>query len=225
MPLKYKMLVFFFSVGIIVIGSVTFSLISPEFPIRVPGSHTGSDTIGSEASGSEAVQATDGTSRRDVLKELDDLVVRYFQAKREVDMEAIAGCVSNVGHVDEKKLLTEATYIEAYRNIQCKVMDGATEDAYRVYVYYDVKIYDIDTLIPSLNALYIKRDPDKGLLVYLGRLSSEEQKYIDRLDDSEVVRALVRSVQNRMRSVVSSDSDVRDFYEMLESAEDEKGDR
>ena len=134
-------------------------------------------------------------------------------------MDTIAGCVSNVGHIDEKKLMTEAEYVEDYRNISCKILDGATSGAYRVYVYYDVKIFDIDTLIPSLNALYIKQDDQGSFKIYLDTLKSSEQKYIDRLDSSKQVQELVTSVQNQLRTVISQDSEVRGFYEMLENAQ------
>ena len=134
-------------------------------------------------------------------------------------MDTIAGCVSNVGHIDEKKLMTEAEYVEDYRNISCKILDGATKGAYRVYVYYDVKIFDIDTLIPSLNALYIKQDDQGSFKIYLDTLKSSEQKYIDRLDSSKQVQELVTSVQNQLRTVISQDSEVRGFYEMLENAQ------
>lgn len=219
MPLKYKMLVIFFSLGIMMIGFGTFSLISPDFDFSLSSSQEEADSADSATFG--AIRIVDGKSKNDILEELDGLTERYFHAKQEVDMDTIAECVSNVSHVDEKKLLTDSAYVEGYENIQCKVMNGISEGAYRVYVYYDVKIYDIDTLIPSLNALYVKQNKKGDFQIYLGKLDSMEQKYIDRLDESEKVRALVKSVQNRFEEVVSADSEVRDFYEMLEGAKED----
>lgn len=218
MPLKYKMLVVFFSLGIMMIGFGTFSLISPDFDLNFFASREEADNTNSATFG--AIRIVEGKSKNDILKELDELVERYFHAKQEVDMDTIAQCVSNVNHVDEKKLLTESAYVEGYENIQCKVMNGISTGTYRVYVYYDVKIYDIDTLIPSLNALYVKQNKEGEFQVYLGKLDSMEQKYIDRLDESEKVQALVKSVQNQLEDVVSADREVRDFYEMLEGAKE-----
>ena len=144
---------------------------------------------------------------------------RYYSAKQQVDMNTIASCVSNVGHIDEKKLMTEAEYVEGYQDIHCKILDGADNSSYRVYVYYYVKIYDIDTLIPSLNALYIKQMDDGSFKIYLDTLKSREQKYIDSLDQSKPVRELVTTVQKELRTVVSRDSEVRGFYQMLENAQ------
>ena len=74
-------------------------------------------------------------------------------------------------------------------------------------------------MIPSLNALYIKQDDQGSFKIYLDTLKSSEQKYIDRLDSSKQVQELVTSVQNQLRTVISQDSEVRGFYEMLENAQ------
>jgi hypothetical protein len=215
MPLKYKELILFFSFGILLIVLGTVSLASSGFSdyfSDAGGSHTATP------SAVTSIQTVEGKSAGEVESELTSLVETYFQAKQQVDMDVIAECVSNIQHIDEKKLLAEANYVEDYKNIQCTIKDGATEGAYRVYVYYDVKIYDIDTLVPSLNALYVKQKEDGDFEIYLGALKSSEQKYIDKLDESDEVKRLVLSVQSRLETVVSEDEDVREFYEMLENA-------
>ena len=216
MPAKYKKFILLFSLGIILIGFGTFSMISPDLHISF---HKQTTKDAARVVSFGAIHSLDGRSEGNIRQELDSLVQRYYTAKQQVDMDTIAGCVSNVGHIDEKKLMTEAEYVEDYRNISCKILDGATKGAYRVYVYYDVKIFDIDTLIPSLNALYIKQDDQGSFKIYLDTLKSSEQKYIDRLDSSKQVRELVTSVQNQLRTVISQDSEVRGFYEMLENAQ------
>lgn len=216
MPAKYQKFILLFSLGILLIGFGTFSILSPNFRFTFHKS-TAKDEVQVASFG--AIHSLDDRSEDHIRQELDALVQRYYAAKQQVDMDTIAACVSNVGHVDEKKLMTEAEYVEDYRNINCKILDGATKGAYRVYVYYDVKIFDIDTLIPSLNALYIKQDGDGSFKIYLDTLKSDEQKYIDKLDASRQVQELVRSVQKQLQTVISQDSEVRGFYEMLESAQ------
>lgn len=216
MPMKYKKFIFLFTFGIMLIVLGTFSIIFPDFHFQINRSEEHPPV---KIASFGAIHSLNGKSEGNIRQELDSLVQRYYTAKQQVDMDTIAGCVSNVGHIDEKKLMTEAEYVEDYRNISCKILDGATSGAYRVYVYYDVKIFDIDTLIPSLNALYIKQDDQGSFKIYLDTLKSSEQKYIDRLDSSKQVQELVTSVQNQLRTVISQDSEVRGFYEMLENAQ------
>ena len=216
MPMKYKKFIFLFTFGIMLIVLGTFSIIFPDLHFQL---HRSGEHPPVKIASFGAIHSLNGKSEGNIRQELDSLVQRYYTAKQQVDMDTIAGCVSNVGHIDEKKLMTEAEYVEDYRNISCKILDGATKGAYRVYVYYDVKIFDIDTLIPSLNALYIKQDDQGSFKIYLDTLKSSEQKYIDRLDSSKQVQELVTSVQNQLRTVISQDSEVRGFYEMLENAQ------
>lgn len=218
MPLKYKKLVVLFSLGIMLIGLGTFSMLSPNFRFSFGSSK---DNNLSEAATFGAIKPIDGKSKADIQSEIEDLITGYFLAKQQVDMDAIGQCVSDVSYIDEKKLLADSEYIEEYKNIQCMILDGAKEGAYRVYVYYEVKIYDIDTLVPALNVLYVTMDEDKQFRIYFGTLDSEEQKCLNELDQSEEVKDLVATVQNRFENVVSSDSKVREFYEMLESVEED----
>lgn len=217
MPLKYKMLVFLFSLGIMLIGLGTFSMISPNAG-WIPDFNSG-DREASEVSTFGSIQSVDGKSEGDIQSELEELVKRYFTAKQQVDMKLMKQCVSDISNVEERKLMAEAEYVESYEDIQCLVLDGPKEGTYRVYVYCGVKIYDIDTLIPSLVALYITMNEDHEFQVYIGTLESKEQKYIDELDQSDRVQSLIQMVQNNMEDVISTDSKVRDFYGMLESVD------
>ena len=217
MPLRYKRLIILFSLGIMLIGLGTFSLLSPGFHFSFPSDKN--HTL-SEAATFGAIKAVEGRSKEEVQSQIEELVQRYFTAKQQVDMDTLAQCVSDSRYIEEKKLLAEAEYVQAYENIQCLILDGPKTGTYRVYVYYDVKVYDIDTLVPSLNALYVTLNDDDAFQVYMGTLDSDEQRAIEELDQSAEVQKLVATVQKRLEDVVSSDQKVREFREMLESVED-----
>lgn len=217
MPLKYQKMVFFFSLGFMFIGLCTFSIITPDFRLSF-GSSSEANKI-SDVSTFGAIQSVDGKSQGDVQTELEELVKRYLTAKQQVDMDTIGQCVSDVSQVEEKKLLAESEYVESYANVQCKVLDGPKKGTYRVYANYDVKIYDINTLLPSLTALYITTNKDNMFQIYLGTLESDEQHFVDKLDESTQVKGLISSVQNRLADVLNSDSEAKEFYEMLESVD------
>ena len=217
MPLKYQKLVFFFSLGIMFIGLCTFSIISPDLRLSFGASPREKNISDTTSFG--AILPADGKSQAEVQTELEELMKRYLTAKQQVDMDTIGQCVSDVSHVEEKKLLAESEYVESYDNIQCLVLDGPKEGTYRVYANYDVKIYDIDTLLPSLTALYVTTNKDNMFQIYLGTLESDEQRYVDKLDNSTQVKGLVSTVQNRLSDVINSDSKAKDFYEMLESVD------
>jgi len=211
MRLKYKKLILIFTVAIMLIGLSMFSLIAPSIDF----SSKGNDKVDSHKDNTNSVVAnmTEGEIKANIAL----LVTNYLDAKQRVDMDGIAECVSDVERVDNKRLVAEAEYIEAYKNIDCTIKEGPEDGTYRVYVYYEAKVYDIDTLCPSLTALYVVVDKEGNFKIYLGTVDSETQKAIDKLDGSEEVKNLVDSVQKKLEGIVSSNEAVRDFYEMLES--------
>lgn len=215
MRLRYKKLIIIFTLAIMLIGMGTFSLIAPSVNFSIGK--------GNEDSLSPVGGSLSTVSDKEISSDITTLVKNYFDAKQKVDMTALAECVSDVAHVEERRLVTEAEYIEAYRNIECTIMnDGLRDGAYRVYVYYEAKIYGIDTLVPSLTALYVTSDKEGKYTIYLSVIKTEDQKAIEALDDSDSVKKMIDSVQKRLEDIVSKNADVRDFYQMLESSGDEE---
>ncbi len=214
MRLKYKKLILIFTVAIMLIGLSMFSLIAPSIDFSSKGSDK--KTSHKDNPNSVVADMTEGEIRANIAL----LVTNYLDAKQRVDMDGIAECVSDVERVDNKRLVAEAEYIEAYKNIDCTIKEGPEDGTYRVYVYYEAKVYDIDTLCPSLTALYITVDKEGNFKIYLGTVDAETQEAIDKLDNSEEIKNLADSVQKKLEGIVSSNEAVRDFYEMLESTND-----
>ena len=219
MRLKYKKLIIFFTLAIMLIGMGSFSLVAPNVNFAFGRNSGGDSTLKGKMLSDK--------SEEDIKAEITTLVKDYFDAKQRVDMEALAECVSDVSHVDEKRLVTEAEYIEDYKNIECTILnDGLPDGAFRVYVYYEAKVFDIDTLVPSLTALYVTADKNGKFTIYLSVIDNDAQEAIEKLDDSEKIKKMITSVQKNLESIVSKNADVRDFYQMLESnvTEDDKED-
>ncbi|MCX4326884.1 MAG: hypothetical protein OSJ45_06270 [Lachnospiraceae bacterium] len=219
MRFKYKKLVLVFTIAIMFIGLGTFSLIAPSIDFTA-GSKA--DEVASGGGGSAAVKnVVADMSDSEVKSAISGLISGYFDAKQRVDLDKIAGYVSDISRVDNKRLVAEAEYIEEYRNIECTVKKGYNAGTYRVYVYYDVKVYNIDTLVPSLTAFFVKADGNGDFKIYLGTIDGKEQETVDKLDNSDEIKKIASSVQKKLEEIVSSNEDVRDFYEMLESSDEE----
>lgn len=216
MPLRYKKLIWIFTLAIMLIGMGTFSLLAPEINFSFASSGNGK---------SAADLALEGKSEKEIEEELNNLIKEYFAAKLQVDMDALGDCVSDVSHIDEKKLVAEAEYIEAYNNISCTIFDGAEKASYRIYVYHEDKYFDINTTIPSLTGLYVKAVKGGKFAVYTGTLSAKEQDKLEELDQSADVIALRDQVNQKLDTLIASDQQVKEFYEMLESSgvEEEEG--
>lgn len=212
MRFKYKVYIIVFTVLIMFIGFGTFSLVAPSIEFS-------NDKEVNTGNKDKEKKVETVSEKNDEKSKITDIVKGYFNAKQKVDMDAISLYVSDASKVDEKRLVTEAEYIEEYRNIECTIKETSEEGSYRVYVYYEVKIYDIDTLVPSLIALYLTPDDNGDYKIYLGVIDSEVQKSIDKLDGSDEVKAMTESVQKELENLISTNEDVRKFYQKLEATD------
>lgn len=213
MRLKYKKLIIMFSLAIMLIGLGTFSMIAPSVDFSF-----GSGSAANTATGSAIAAMSDD----EVESDITTLVKNYLDAKQKVSMDEMQECVSDITKVDEKRLITEAEYIEEYKNIECTIHDDdLSEGTFRVYVYYEAKIYDIDTLVPSLTALLVTGTPEGKFLINLSKINGSDQKAIDTLDNSDEIKKKIDSVQKKLEDIVSQNADVRDFYQMLESSSED----
>lgn len=215
MRFKYKKLIVMFTIAIMFIGLGTFSLIAPSIDFS-SGDKDGDQSVTS-SSNTTNKNSIASMSESEIKAVISTLVETYLDAKQRVDIDKIAECVSDPDRIDNKRLVAEAEYIEEYKNVECTIKKGPDNGTYRVYVYYDVKVYDIDTLVPSLTALYIKSDEDDNFKIYLGTIDGDAQDAISKLDNSDEIKQIVDSVQKKLEEIVSSNEEVRDFYEMLES--------
>ena len=68
--------------------------------------------------------------------------------------------------------------------------------------------------------MFIKADENGSFEIYLGTIDGEAQEMLDKLDNSDEIKKIADSVQKRLEEIVSSNEDVRDFYEMLESSDE-----
>lgn len=212
MRFKYKKLVIIFTIAIMFIGLGTFSLIAPAVDFTADG--TESKGGSNKTSAKDTVEKM---SESEIKSAISTLVTNYLDAKQQVDMDRLSECVSDINRMDNKRLVAEAEYIEEYRDVECTVKEVPDDNTYRVYVYYNVKVYDIDTLVPSLTSLFVKTDDNGNFKIYLGTIDGKTQEAVEKLDTSDEIKKIADSVQKKFEDIISSNEQVRDFYEMLES--------
>ena len=195
MKLKYKKLVMFVSLGTLFLSFLILSM--------VPNG------------GSGGVNPEKAEVSQDEYKEINELVQKYFDAKLTVNMEAMSDLVSDPSQVDQNKLVAQQEYLEGYQNISCYVIANEAEDAFRVYVRYDMKIKNISTLAPSLSGLYVTVTSDNSYRVYLSALDEEEEEFIDSADKNMEVIKLKEEVAAKLNEALNADPNFKQFYDKI----------
>ncbi|MCR5796956.1 MAG: hypothetical protein K6G63_03455 [Eubacterium sp.] len=196
MKLKYKKLIILLTVGAIFLCFIILALIP---------------------TGTNKQKAVDVAK----LDECDDdaintLINNYFQAKRDVDMEKMAELVSDINQINQEKLVAKAEYVEDYKNIKSYIIKNPDNGDMRIYVRYDMKLKNIDTLGPCLCGLYVTMGSDERYIIYLSALDEAEESFILAADENENVVRMKEEVTNKLQEAISKDSAFKQLYERMD---------
>lgn len=196
MKLKYKKLIIVISIGALLLSFLILTLIP-----------TGGD---------DSNQVEDAPLVKCEDEEINNLVASYFQAKRDVDMEMMEPLVSSISQINQEKLIAQAEYVEDYLNIVCYSLENEDNGALRLYVRYDMKMKNIDTLAPSLSGLYVTVGSDGNKLIYLSALDVNEEEFILAADKNSHVEEMRKEVVAAFQTAIDSDEAFRQLYQKMD---------
>lgn len=177
----------------------------------------GSDDADSAANldkDSESVQYTDEPLQENAHQDVNELMDRFFKALADGDMDTIVAlrdCNDDTSLITYEK---RSEYIEEYTDITCYTKPGLEENSYFVYASYDVKIKDIDTMAPGLNAFYVYTSED-GSLKIDGDMESNVDAAFKLVTNQDDVVDLYNRIDVDYDSAVASDEALDTFMKEL----------
>lgn len=146
---------------------------------------------------------------------INQFVAKYYTACMEGDVDTYMSMRSYTDEVEQIRMQKKANYIEYYQNITCYTKPGPVEASYIVYVYYEVKFQNIDTVAPGLNTLYVCTNDNGELYVFSGDVDEDVSKYMQAVSLQEDVKDLFNKVQVNYNDAVAADENLKAFLEEL----------
>lgn len=196
MKLKYKKLVIIITVVTLALSFFILTLIP---------------TGGSGTNSAEDAELTLNEN-----EDINKLITDYFAAKKTVNVEAMSTLVSDPNQIDKDKFTAMAEYVEDYQNINCYVIKSEESDAYRVYVKYDMKLKNIQTLAPCLSAFYITSTSDGKYVIYLSALDEVQEDFISSADKNIEIVKLKEEVAGALQEAINKDAAFKQFYQKMD---------
>ena len=198
MKLKYKKLIIIITVGALLLGFFILTLI--------PTGGNSSNPV----EDAELVKCTN--------EDINNLITSYYQAKRDVNLEELEPLVSDINQIDQEKLIAQAEYVEDYQNITCYLLENKDNGAYRVYVRFDMKLKNINTLAPCLSALYVTMGSDGKNVIYLSALDKNEEDFILAADKNSHLADMQKEVNDKLQEAINADEAFRQLYQTMDQA-------
>lgn len=148
-------------------------------------------------------------------EDINKLVSDYFAAKKTVNVDAMSNLVSDSNQINKEKLVAMAEYVEDYKDINCYLIHSADLNAYRVYVKYNMKLKNINTLAPCLSAFYITSTSDGKYVIYLSALDEVQEEFITLADKNDSIVKLKEQVAEELKKAVAGDDAFKQLYEKM----------
>lgn len=169
----------------------------------------------------EDVQAEEELLEVNAYEEINQLVTDYYTGRSNGDFDLLASTVDVLTEEEKQEIDRERKYIEAYNNITCYTKKGLEEGSYVVFASYEMKISDIQTEAPGIQALYVCTADDGSLYIFNGEAPEHMTDYVLELAASEEVAAVIEEVQLRYQELTESDEELGRFAETLKQLQEE----
>lgn len=152
--------------------------------------------------------------------EIQVLINSYIDAAyMKADMDAVANCVDDITNINVETYKSRQKYIESYHNVKSYKLDSAIENAFIVFVTYDAKIYNIETLAPSAETfIVVYNDTEKRMYIHNPTVAEELDGYIAEGSNLSAISELSQDVKNRLNQALSADTELKKVFDIMTGA-------
>ncbi len=175
------------------------------------------DADTSDEAATEGTAAPVSTAKTGLVK--DDaavlaLVEQYYTAVAAADTATLSTIVEPWNTEVQQNTLTDV--IESYNNISTYSKPGLDAGSFVVFTYYEAKMSNIDTLAPTLVAMYVRADDDGTLTIYPFRDNDTDvENYVTEVSADSDVQDLIAEVQAQFNTAVGSDEALKQYTDTL----------
>ncbi len=142
----------------------------------------------------------------------------YYDAVAEGDTDKMAEMGNTLDEEDKAKIQVKAGYTEDYENMSCYTKPGPEADSYIVFVYYEIKYKNIDSLAPGLSTFYLCKNSDGSYyLKDIGSLPQNMKDYITEIANQSDVQNLLAEVDKLYATNTESDPTLAAFMDSLQT--------
>lgn len=178
-----------------------------------------SSAVGQNSEGAVETLTTEKGLEKNAYPEINDLITAYLNAKLTGDEKTLAGLVDDASYLDMTDVKRRTERIEEYQTIDCYTLAGPEEGSFMVYVYSEVKVKGIDTLVSGLDGFYIRTDDAGKMTITMGEVSDEVEAQLDADKQREDVVKLIQDVNRKFAEEVQNDGQLAEYYEELQKAD------
>ena len=154
-----------------------------------------------------------GEINKDVKTEINKLIRMYYDS--EIDKDILLLDEESDADQTVESITKKRELIEAYKNINTYVKPGQEKDTYVVFSSYDIKLYNINTLVPGMSVLSIIKDETGVLLINHDSRDDNLNDYIKQLTNEEDIKNVINEVNTKLADAIKKDNSLKEFIDYI----------
>lgn len=149
------------------------------------------------------------------------MMTAYYTARTNKDLDTLQKLDPSIDAAQEQVTL-DNSYVESYSNIKTYSAAGPTSGCCVVYVCYDGKVKDINTLVPSLTQFFLKTDEAGDYYIADPTGDAAAESFIEEMRKSTEVQNLIDTVAKECAAAEDSDPVLKDFMKQYGNSQGSK---
>jgi len=212
----------YFAVGVLFVVLVVVLVV---FSIRRKDSDKSKEAAATEKTedtdslGTEPIPVPESVKlEQNAYEDINSFFNEYYDAVAEGDTDKMAEMGNTLDEEDKAKIQVKAGYTEDYENMSCYTKPGPESNSYIVFVYYEIKYKNIDSLAPGLSTFYLCTNADGSYyLKDIGSLPQNMKDYITEIANQSDVQNLLAEVDKLYATNTESDPTLAAFMDSLQT--------
>lgn len=164
----------------------------------------------------EESEEDDNALAKNAHPEVTALIEEFYAAWGQKDVSKMKELTDAFSKTDETKV-TNADYIEEYRNVEVYTKPGLDENTYVVFASYDLKFKDVETPAPGLSVVYVYADEEGKYKIHNDDSDADIEECIEKTRQEADVKELISKVETALNEAMEGDESLRKFEEELGS--------
>lgn len=169
-----------------------------------------------------AVTEKQSVPEEDIESEIKKLINIYYETPSDknltADDQTAEKSVSKNQTSENQNSIAEDKkneIIEKYKNIKTYIKPGLDQDSYVVFTTYDIKLYNIDTLVPGMSSLSVIREESGDLKINSDTGNKKLNEYIIKLSKEKDITKVMKNVNSKLTAAIKKDNSLKEFIDYL----------
>lgn len=154
--------------------------------------------------------------QQDAYPEINTLMENYYTCMAAGDVEGVKALVDVLTEEEQKYIEALKTLIEGYQNIRCYTKRGIEENAYLVFVRYDLKFIAVDSVAPGVQGYYVKQDANGSYYIFLDTPDETLTNFVNEIVQDADVQQLYADVWAEFEAAKAADEKLAEYGTKLE---------